>query len=164
MRSLLEEHKLSDRYQVWSAASETQAECIQNLLKILQAGFSSALIWVVAALKAIKGIDETAASQLNLIFPAEHGIFLGCYETKTSQLVVKTFIDSSKLWEEELYALDKLNSTSEDKLAVSVMGLLAAGWITHDDTHVSELLIDVWRTFGWTMQAREGRPKRMDSA
>ena len=34
LRSLLEEQKLSDRYEVWSTASETQEEYIQNLLKI----------------------------------------------------------------------------------------------------------------------------------
>jgi hypothetical protein len=96
--------------------------------------------------------------------PAERGIFLGRYDTKASQLVIKTFVDSSKLWEEELYALDKLNSTSEDKLAVSVMDLLAAGWIAHDDTHFRELLIDAWQTFGWTIQEWDDRPSKMDSA
>ena len=44
------------------------------------------------------------------------------------------------------------------------MDLLAAGWIAQDDTHVSELLIDAWQTFGRTIQEREDRPSKMDSA
>lgn len=36
LRTLLEEQKLSDRYQVWSTASETYSDYLQNLLSIYQ--------------------------------------------------------------------------------------------------------------------------------
>jgi hypothetical protein len=34
LRTLLENQKLSDRYEIWSTANETQEEYLQNLLKI----------------------------------------------------------------------------------------------------------------------------------
>jgi hypothetical protein len=34
LRTLLEKQKLSDRYEIWSTANETQEEYLQNLLKV----------------------------------------------------------------------------------------------------------------------------------
>jgi len=36
LRTLLERQKLSDRYEVWSTADETQSEYLQNLLRVYQ--------------------------------------------------------------------------------------------------------------------------------
>ena len=36
LRTLLEKQKLSDRYEVWSTADETQEDYLQNLLKVFK--------------------------------------------------------------------------------------------------------------------------------
>lgn len=133
-------------------------------LHAIHAGFASALIWAIAALKAIEGIDEEDARQLEIIIPAEHGIFLGRFDPTASRLVFKTFIDSEKLWEEEVYALPELNQIGDERLALSSLDLLAEGWMAHDDTHVSEKLVDIWQRFGWVIREREERPGKMDAA
>ena len=42
--------------------------------------------------------------------------------------------------------------------------LVANGWMAHDDTQVSERLINIWKTFGWVIREREERPGKMDAA
>lgn len=133
-------------------------------LDAIHAGFASALIWAVAALKAIEGMGAEDVRRLDVIIPAEHGIFLGCFDPEARNLVLITFVDSAKLWEEEVYALDQLNQLGEERLALSALDLLAEGWMAHDDTHVSERLIDIWKTFGWVIREREERPGKMDEA
>lgn len=133
-------------------------------LDAIHAGFASALIWAVAAVKAIEGMDADDVCRLDVIIPAEHGIFLGRFDPEAAHLVLTTFVDSAKLWEEEIYALNKLNAVGEERLALSALDLLAEGWMAHDDTHVSERLIDIWKTFGWVIREREERPGKMDAA
>jgi len=133
-------------------------------LHAIHAGFASALIWAVAALKALASIDPQEAGRLDVIIPAEHGIFLGGFDPEASQLVFKTFVDNDQLWEEERYALAQLNTVGDERLALSALDLLAEGWMAHDDTHVAERLIDTWKTFGWVIREREERPGKMDAA
>jgi hypothetical protein len=126
-------------------------------LDSIHAGFASALIWAVAALKAIEGMDAEDVGRLEVIIPAEHGIFLGRFDPEAAHLALTTFVDSAKLWEEEIYALNQLNAVGEERLALSALDLLADGWMAHDDTHVSERLIDIWKTFGWVIREREDK-------
>ena len=85
-----------------------------------------------------------------------------CVYPKVSRLVLTTFIDSAKLWDEEIYALGQLNRLGEERLALSALDLVANGWMAHDDTQVGERLTEIWKTFGWVIREREARPAKMD--
>ena len=133
-------------------------------LNAIHAGFASAMIWAAAAAKAMQKLDEEEQARTDVIIPADHGIFLGRFDPQVSRLVLTTFIDSARLWEEEIYALKQLNELGEERLALSALNLMADGWMGHNDTHVSERLIDIWKTFGWVIREREERPGKMDAA
>jgi|GEM_PF-3597445 len=85
-------------------------------------------------------------------------------DPQVSRLMLTTFIDSEKLWDEEIFALGQLNRLGEERLALSALDLVANGWMAHDDTPVSERLIDIWKTFGWVIREREERLGKMDAA
>jgi hypothetical protein len=36
--------------------------------------------------------------------------------------------------------------------------------MAHDDTHVSDRLIDIWKTLGWVIRECEERPGKIDAA
>jgi hypothetical protein len=63
-----------------------------------------------------------------------------CVYPQVSRLVLTTFIDSAKLWDEEIFALGQLNGLGEERL------------------------IDIWKTFGWVIREREERPGKMYAA
>jgi hypothetical protein len=41
--------------------------------------------------------------------PADHGIFLGRFDSQASRLVLITFIDSAKIWHKEIIAVGQQN-------------------------------------------------------
>lgn len=122
------------------------------------------MIWAVAALCACEDLSEGDRETINIVIPADHGIFLGRYDSGKSRLRFTTFVDSKQLWDEELYALKELTTLGEENLALSALDIVAKGWIAHDSTHISGRLIDIWRSFGWVIQEREDRPSRFDAA
>jgi len=136
----------------------------QGDLNAIHAGFSSAMIWATAAAKAMQVMSEEEQARTDVIIPADHGIFLGRFDPQVSRLLLTTFIDSAKLWDEEIFALGQLNRLGEERLALSALDLVANGWMAHDDTQVSERLIGIWKTFGWVIREREERPGKMDAA
>lgn len=49
----------------------------------------------------VRGIGNTRV-------PADNGIFFGHFDSQSSRLVLTAFIDSAKLWDEEIFALGQL--------------------------------------------------------
>jgi len=133
-------------------------------LNAIHAGFSSAMIWAAAAAKAMLDLSAEEHRSTDVIIPADHGIFLGRFDTQALRLILTTFVDSAKLWDEETYALSQLTQLGEERLALSALDLVANGWMAHDDTQVSESLVEIWRAFGWVIREREERPGKMDAA
>ena len=117
-----------------------------------------------ASLETLDANWPDIGRNLGRISPADHGIFLGRFDPHVSRLVPPTFVDCGRPWEEEIYALKQLSEPGEERLALSALDLMANGWMGHNDTHVSERLIDIWKTFGWVIREREERRGKYDIA
>lgn len=133
-------------------------------LNAIHAGFSSSLIWATAALTVLQKIDQKEASGLDILIPGEQGIFLGNYEIKNSRLVLKTFIENTDLWEEEIYALQRLSAFTDDHLAMTTFDLLTGGWVSASNSHMQNNLVEIWKAFGWIIRERQERPSKLDEA
>ncbi len=133
-------------------------------IEAIHAEFATALLWAGATLHTLTSLPPGEACRLNLVIPAEHGVFLGNFDPDTQGVVFRTFVDNVMLWDEERYALAGLNRFAQEPLALAALDSLANGWMAHDDTQISDQLIDIWTAFGWQIREREERPSKMDAA
>jgi len=117
-----------------------------------------------ASLETLDANWPDIGRNLGRISPADHGIFSGRFDPQVSRLVLITFVDCGRPWEEEIYALKQLSELGEARLALSALDLMVNGSMAHNDSQVNVRLIDIWKTFGWVIREREERPGKMDAA
>ena len=123
-------------------------------IEAIHAEFSSALVWGMAASTVIKQKINETNNLSSIIIPSDHGFFLGEYLKETDQLIFKTYIDNSKLWDEERYALDQLRKFDNGLLALTALERFNQGWVCIEKSSVADGLIDAWQKFGWLLRER----------
>ncbi len=123
-------------------------------LSLIHAGFSGVLIWAVSALEALSAMEPLERASLNIVVPSDLGIFLGNYDDAASKLIITTFVDSSRLWDEEVYALNQLNKVDEDQLALPILNFLVKDWIANTQNTARLELVKIWKMFGWQIRDR----------
>jgi hypothetical protein len=123
-------------------------------IEAIHAEFSSALVWGMAASTILKQKFYAAANLSSIIIPSDHGFFLGEYLKETDQLIFNTYVDNSKLWDEERYALDRLRKFDNGMLALTALEGFNPGWLCIENSLLTHGLIDVWQKFGWLLRER----------
>jgi hypothetical protein len=123
-------------------------------IEAIHAEFSSALVWGMAASTILKQKINETTNLSSIIIPSDHGFFLGEYLKETGQLIFKTYIDNSKLWDEERYALDQLRKFDNGLLALTALERFNQGWVSIEKSPVADGLIDAWQKFGWLLRER----------
>jgi len=123
-------------------------------IEAIHAEFSSALVWGMAASTVLKQRINDAANLSSIIIPSDHGFFLGEYLKEVGQLIFNTYVDNSKLWDEERYALDQLRKFDNGLLALTALEGFNQGWVCVEKSPVTHGLIGIWQKFGWLLRER----------
>ena len=127
-------------------------------IEAIHAEFSSALVWGMAASAVLKQRRADSSSLTSIIIPSDHGIFLGQYDQGSGQLIFNTYVDNSKLWDEEHYALAQLRQFDNGLLALTALEAFSPGWTRAQESPVAQGLIETWKKFGWLLRERYSQP------
>jgi hypothetical protein len=133
-------------------------------IEAIHAEFSSALLWGMAASTIIKKKMHETANLTNIIIPSDRGFFLGHIGEGTDQIILNTYVDNSKLWDEERYALEQLLKFESGLVALTALEGFNPGWIDLKNSSITHGLIDTWREFGWLLKERHLNPDAASTA
>lgn len=121
----------------------------------INAEFADLLHFAVPAVCALGRMEADEAEELSILLPSHHGFFLGEFEPNAKRLVVRTFVDESKLWTAEREALRELNAVDESELAVLAFAWAVPSWMGGIDSPILSRLPAVWKQLGWRLREEE---------
>jgi hypothetical protein len=111
--------------------------------------------------------DETAetARSLNVLLPAQHGVFLGGLCSDSQQLEIRTFVDHAKLNASQQEAVLEIRRIAEEQVCAEALQALVPGWMgTPAQSPLRDELFQAWQHFGWRFQEDRLHPGMSDRA
>jgi hypothetical protein len=107
---------------------------------------------------------ETARS-LNVLLPAQHGVFLGGWCSDSQQLEIRTFVDHAKLNASQQEAVLEIRRIAEEQVCAEALQALVPGWMgTPAQSPLRDELFQAWQHFGWRFQEDRLHPGMSDRA
>jgi hypothetical protein len=107
---------------------------------------------------------ETARS-LNVLLPAQHGIFLGGWCSDSQQLEIRTFVDHAKLNAAQREAVREIQRIAQDQVCTQALQALVPGWMgSADEGGLRDRLLQAWQHFGWRFEEDRLHPGLSDRA
>jgi hypothetical protein len=105
------------------------------------------------------------AQDLNVLLPAQHGVFLGGWCTDSQELQIRTFVDHAKLNASQQEAVMEIRRISEDQVCAEALQALVPGWMgTDGDAYLRGRLLQAWQHFGWRFEEDRLHPGLSDRA
>jgi hypothetical protein len=120
----------------------------------------------ILAQKVSEGAGAAAIAQgLNVLLPAQHGVFLGGWCTDSKELQIRTFVDHAKLNASQQEAVMEIRRISEDQVCAEALQALVPGWMgTPARSSLRDALFEAWQHFGWRFQEDRLHPGMSDRA
>ena len=119
---------------------------------------------VGAELAGAAGAAETARS-LNVLLPAQHGVFLGGWCSDSQQLEIRTFVDHAKLNAAQQEAVREIQRIAQDQVCTQALQALVPGWMgSADEGGLRDRLLQAWQHFGWRFEEDRLHPGLSDRA
>jgi hypothetical protein len=107
---------------------------------------------------------ETARS-LNVLLPAQHGVFLGGWCSDSQQLEIRTFVDHAKLNAAQQEAVREIQRIAQDQVCTQALQALVPGWMgSADEGGLRDRLLQAWQHFGWRFEEDRLHPGLSDRA
>ena len=107
---------------------------------------------------------ETARS-LNVLLPAQHGVFLGGWCSDSQQLEIRTFVDHAKLNAAQQEAVREIQRITQDQVCTQALQALVPGWMgSADEGGLRDRLLQAWQHFGWRFEEDRLHPGLSDRA
>ena len=106
-----------------------------------------------------------AARNLNVLLPAQHGVFLGGWCSDSQQLEIRTFVDHAKLNASQQEAVLEIRRIAEEQVCAEALQALVPGWMgTPAQSPLRDELFQAWQHFGWRFQEDRLHPGMSDRA
>ena len=119
---------------------------------------------VGAELAEAAGAAETARS-LNVLLPAQHGVFLGGWCSDSQQLEIRTFVDHAKLNAAQREAVREIQRIAPDQVCTQALQALVPGWMgSAEEGGLRNRLLQAWQRFGWRFEEDRLHPGLSDQA
>ena len=121
----------------------------------------------VAARILTERVDEGAetARSLNVLVPAQHGVFLGGWCSDSQQLEIRTFVDHAKLNAAQQEAVREIQRIAQDQVCTQALQALVPGWMgSADEGGLRDRLLQAWQRFGWRFEEDRLHPGLSDRA
>ncbi len=116
---------------------------------------------VLGRINNSQGSDE--AARLQILIPNPHGVFLGKWSQESSQLVIQTFVDNSKLSPCQRQAAARIEAVNDAEIANQLVDAMTPGWIGMDSEPLKKLE-QIWREYGWQFSEDRLHPGLSDAA
>lgn len=133
-------------------------------IKAVNAEVAQSLIWAAASFFILGRIPPTEADALTLIFPSQHGFFIGKFSTNPIELSLVTYVDRDTSWEEQREAFRVLDSVSDSQLGFWASDVIARHHIIAEYSDSDDRIYNCWRDYGWRIREKLDRPGRLDAA
>jgi hypothetical protein len=106
-----------------------------------------------------------AARSLNVLLPAQHGVFLGGWCSDSQHLEIRTFIDHAKLNAAQQEAVREIQRIAQDQVCTQALQALVPGWMgSADEGGLRDRLLQAWQHFGWRFEEDRLHPGLSDRA
>ena len=107
---------------------------------------------------------DTARS-LNVLLPAQHGVFLGGWCSDSQQLEIRTFVDHAKLNASQQEAVLEIRRIAEEQVCAEALQALVPGWMgASEHSALRDQLFQAWQHFGWRFHEDRLHPGMSDRA
>jgi hypothetical protein len=133
-------------------------------IKAVNAEVAQSLIWAAASFFILGRVPPAEAEALTLIFPSQHGFFIGKYLTSPVELSLVTYVDRNMSWEEQREAFRILDAASDSELGFWASDVIARHHIIAEHSDADDLIYHCWRDYGWRIREKLDRPGQLDAA
>ena len=135
-----------------------------NDLAAINAELSDLLPMAILATKILMNQGHTeGTSDLQILIPNEHGIFLGKWSPEEARLIIQTFVDEHKLNTSQRIAAKRIKAIQDDLIGYLLVDTVVPQWFNVSDEPFQELE-QVWREYGWQFAEERLHPGLSDSA
>jgi hypothetical protein len=114
---------------------------------------------------------------LQVLLPAEHGVFLAAWNEEARLLEVRTFVDHAKLNGAQQEAVREIRRLSEHGICAEAVSTIVPGWMwpnrrkgldgqegNEEQPGLRERLVQAWEHFGWRFAEDRLHPGMSDQA
>jgi len=133
-------------------------------IKAVNAEVAQSLIWAAASFFILGKIPPAEADALTLIFPSQHGFFIGKFSANPIELSLVTYVDRDTSWEEQEEAFRVLDFVSDSQLGFWASDVIARHHIVPEHSDSDDLIYHCWRDYGWRIREKLDRPGQLDHA
>lgn len=135
-------------------------------LAAINAELSDLLPLAILATKVLLNLENTTsreASDLQILIPNQHGVFLGKWSSEEANLVIQTFVDYNKLNTSQSVAASRIKAIGDDFIAPLLMDTILPKWFNVSEEPL-QALEQAWREYGWQFSEERLHPGLSDSA
>lgn len=133
-------------------------------IRAVNTEMAQSLTWAVASFFILENVNPSEAELLTLIFPSQHGFFIGKFNSNPIELSLVTYVDRDTSWDEQREAFRVLDAVSDLELGLWASDVIARNHIAAMHSDADGQIYRCWRDYGWRIREKLDRPGRLDTA